>query len=640
MQHQTAEDYLSSLEDLLAVTGENTDNLPVVVLVSEGERFDQAFRFRQLKYEPVIVPTIPYTERSEDAILLDTDDGDSYIPAILNYGEANGLKAKVRSLRMSWVFALDISPVPVEEDTGGGIIICERRAVPLVDGDTLYDIIKKTLDKYPDTEVLRLFHTHSYDKYTADTADKAVREFLGDITREDISSELPAGKNVTRLSPECDGSYAVFVRTDARHKVSDLLRNTRMPVDTAFEYAAAKGKLKVRTLNVNAFIRDGGLKEPCPGYKYCVQLSSYGRPMQLLSQIVSIKDQLRYVADTSRVMLHIVVRGCDKLTYEVICKRADLEFRGYKYKVVAMPNRAQLINFVEAPRGFDFYLKMDDDDFYDPLYLATTMGFHDKLPHNMCSTMSGGDRGVAVCMRADTQDRSVVRMDRTGACENTLVFSACMIDHLLRIASNTKVKISSGKASDAVPMRTISNSKLGLNRYEYWRFASVLRGRNTDTFSILNYEGSAHATGMSNFGAFASTAGDGAAEYYIRVFDPMLMFLRNDTDFVRESFNKFNGIDVAIVTDLPNAPVGMYVPMSTKWCTMEIAAAQIITDIDYDDTGAFVSSFKFGRTNHKYIYEPVRGLMVLESMHDRWKEEEPPYDFYTWINTVVNKAMQ
>ena len=634
MQHQTAEEYLNSLEDYTSVT-KASYVLPVTVLVSEGERFDQAFLLTQLHYSPSIVPTIPRTDKSDAALLLDTDNGGSYIPAQLNYGEANGLRDKVRSLRMSWVFAIDIAPIISSEIDG--IIILERRALPLLDASELCNIIKNVLKQYPDTDVLRLFNKHSYDRYTMSSLDTAKEEFLGDVSRDDISKELPAGKNETRLSAECDGSYAVYIANKSRAKVSDCLRNVRMPVDTVFEYAAATGKLNVRTLTINAFVRDGGYKLYWAGYKYCIQLSSYNRPMQLLSQLVSIKDQLRYVKYPSQVFVHIVVRGCDKITYELISKRAALELKGYGHKVTALPNRSQLINFIEAPPGFDFYLKMDDDDFYDALYLASTIDFHNKLPSYMCSAMQGGDVGVEVCMRSTSQDRTIMREDKTGACENTLVFAECMIDHLVRLSATTKVRTTSGKATDAVPMRTIANSRLGLNRYEYWRFMSVLHGRNNTTFSVLNYEGSNHATGVSNFGAFAATAGAGAAEYYVRVFDT-LEYVRSTSEFVRENFNKFNGIDVAIVTDAPGDPTGMYIPMNTKCCSVETAAAQVITNIEYD--GSFVSSFTFARTGNKYIYDNVRGVMVPDSLYSKWKEDESPTkgEFQDWLSFSIIKS--
>lgn len=637
MQHQTADDYLNSLEDYTNVIKSRRPVLPVTVLVSEGERFDQAFLLKQLHYDPSIVPTIPRTDRSDEVMLLDTDAGGSYVPASLHYGEANGLRDKVRSLRMSWIFAVDIAPV--SDCSIDGIIILERRALPLVDADKLCTIINTVRSQHPDTDVIRLFDTHSYDRYTLGTIDVAGEEFLGDIDREDISKELPAGKTSTKLSAECDGSYAVYISNKSRAKVSDCLRNVRMPVDTVFEYAASIGKLKVRSLNVNAFIRDGGYKMPCSGYKYCVQLSSYNRPMQLLSQIISIKDQLRYVKCASRVFIHIVVRGCDKITYDLISKRAALELKGYGHKVSALPNRSQIINFIEAPSGFDFYLKMDDDDFYDTLYLASTVEFHDKLPSYMCSTMCGGNVGVDVCMRSISQERSIMREDKTGACENTLVFAANVIDHLVRLSATTRIRTTSGKATDAVPMRTISNSLLSLNRYNYWRFMSILHGRDNSTFSVLNYEGNAHATGASNFGAFAATAGAGAAEYYIRVFDS-LEWVRSTTDFIRENFNKFSGIDVAVVTDAPGDTTGMYIPMNTKWCSIETAAAQVIEDIEYD--GAFIVSFKFARTGNKYVYEPVRGVMVPDAMYSKWKEDmaenKNKMEFQEWLMTTVIKS--
>lgn len=631
----TAKEYLNTLDSFVEVQKKAKEpRLPVTILVSEGERLEQVFMYKQLQYEPIIVPTIPYTERSDASLLNDSDDGGNYIPEELHHGEAYGLKEKIRSLRMSWMLALDLMPV-CRNDLKGNIV-CERRAVPIVDAKLLYMAIKKVVTEYPDTDVIRLFHAHTYDRYKLEELDYD-KECITELP-DSVSEELPAGKESTRLSPYCDGTYAMFVSSDSRRKVSELFRTTRMPVDTALEYAAATGKLKVRTLSFNAFVRAGGHKQKVDGYRYCVQLSSYNRPMQLLSQIISLKDQLRYVKDTSRLTVHIVVRGCDRITYDIIKDRADLELASVQHKVTSLPNRSQVINFIEVPEGYDFYLKMDDDDFYDPLYLASTMSYHDRLPSDICSTLSGISMGVAVCMRDESQDRSIVRYDKTGACENTLVFPTVMIDHIIRLASNNTVYTTAGKASDAIPMRTLSHSKLGLNRYEYWRFMSILSGRNNSVFSVLNYEGSAHATGKSNFGAFAATAGPGAAEYYVRVFDTLENVVGGDTlATVRESFSKYKGVDVAIVTDSPGADVGMYIPMNTKWCSPEVSAAQPIRELTYDNN--FVTGFTFCRSGNRYTYEPSSGIMVPYDSYKKWEalEKEGRPEFRDWIMAHIIK---
>lgn len=631
----TAKEYLNTLDSFVEVQKKAKEpRLPVTILVSEGERLEQVFMYKQLQYEPIIVPTIPYTERSDASLLNDSDEGVNYIPEELNHGEAYGLKEKIRSLRMSWMLALDLMPV-CRNDLKGNIV-CERRAVPMVDAKLLYMAIKKVVTEYPDTDVIRLFHTHTYDSYKLEDLDYD-KECITELP-DNVSEELPAGKERTRLSPYCDGTYAMFVSSDSRSKVSELFRTTRMPVDTALEYAAATGRLKVRTLSFNAFVRAGGPKEKVDGYRYCVQLSSYNRPMQLLSQIISLKDQLRYVRDTSRLTVHIVVRGCDRITYDIIKSRAALELTSVHHKVTSLPNRSQVINFIEVPEGYDFYLKMDDDDFYDPLYLSSTMSYHDRLPSDICSTLSGISMGVAVCMRDESQDRSIVRYDKTGACENTLVFPAAMIDHIIRLSASTTVYTTAGKATDAIPMRTLSHSKLGLNRYEYWRFMSILSGRNNSVFSVLNYEGSAHATGKSNFGAFAATAGPGAAEYYVRVFDALESITGGDMlATVRESFSKYKGIDVAIVTDAPGAATGMYVPMNTKWCYAEVSAAQAIKDLTYDNN--FVTGFTFCRTGNRYVYEQSRGLLVPEDAYKKWEKlgKENAPEFRDWLLSGIIK---
>jgi hypothetical protein len=635
MKLQTAEEYINSIKDLSEVVIEaKQPRLPVTVLVSKGECFEQAFMFRQLRYEPVVVPTIPYSERADKSILTDKDDGGAYIPAALDHGEAAGQLIKVRSLRMSWAFALDVLPACADDSMG--IVICERRALPKVDARTLYTAIKRVIREYPDTDVIRLFHTHTYDMYNLATFDYE-KECIKDLP-DNLSEELPAGKDVTRLSKYCDGTYAMYVSDKSRSKVAELFRDTRMPVDTALEYAAANGKLKVRTLTINAFVRAGGPKKEHVGHKYCVQLSSYNRPTQLFSQIIALKEQMRYVQDPSRVFIHIAVRGCDKLTYEVIRDRAALELAPYKHRVSALPNRSQIINFVEAPSGYDFYLKMDDDDFYDPMYLSTTVSYHDRLPADICSTMSGGDHGIVMCMKNTEQDRTIARYDKTGACENTLVFPAHSLDHLIRLAAGTKIHTTAGKATDAVPMRTLVNSHLGLNRYEYWRFISILAGRNVRVFSALSFEGSSHATSQSNYGAFAATAGPGAAEYYVRVFDTVEYFKsKADAYVIRDSASKYVGIDVAIVTDSPGADTGMYIPMNTRWCTAEVGAAQPIKDITYID-GAFIEGFTFCRTDNRYVYDPVRGIMVPETPYRKWEElEGSKPEFQEWLMLQITK---
>lgn len=625
---QTPQQYLEELVNqpnaFLHVS--NSSRLPITILASEGEVIEQIFHYRQLGYEPIIIPTIKYDDRSSSILLKDTDTGNGYIPDVLEYGEANGLKEKVRSLRMSWMLALDVAPVSVS--LGAGRFICERRAIPLLPAKKLVEEVAKVMAQYPDTEVIRLFCKHSGDTYTD----------LNNLPEcncpeDNTSVPLPAGEEHTRLSPACDGSYALYIADNCSKKVSSLFRHVRMPVDTALEYAAAKGTLKVRTLTFDAFIRHGGPKVLFPGYKYCVQLSSYSRPMQLLQQITALKEQIS-LAPKGRVHINVVLRGYDKATFDVLKTRIDLELSSCSHKVHSLPNRTQLLNFAEVPKGFDYYIKMDDDDYYDALFLKTTMEFHDKLPQGMCSIMSGSSLGVAVCMRSAEQDRSIVRYDITGACENTLTFSSSMLDALLQIAINSRVAVTVGKATDAIPMRTLSNSLLGLNRFEYWKYASILAGRSANVFAVLNYEGNAHATGQSNYGAFAVTAGGGAAEYFVRVFDT-LEYYKEQLDTVRCSFSRYKGIDVAIVTDAPGHTEGMYVPMSTSWCSPETSFAQPITDIVYDDTGVFIMGFKFTRSGREYIYEPKRGLMVAKDLYDSWDQTG---DFYAWVMTLVNKG--
>jgi hypothetical protein len=634
----TAKEYLDSVTDLIEVNKKAKEpRLPVAVLVSEGERFDQAFAFRQFQYDPMVVPTIPYTERADKSILEDSDDGNGYVPEHLEYGEVGNLKIKVRSLRMSWAFTLDIAP-KVNGDLNG-IVVCERRALPVMHARTLYNVIHRTMMEYPDTDVIRLFDTHTYNSIKLNDSSYEDLELitLASLDSDVLSKPLPAGQETTRLSGQCDGTYAMFVPDKSRSKLSELFRKTRMPVDTAIEYAAAKGNLNVRTLTFNAFVRDGRPKEVREGYKYCVQLSSYNRPMQLLGQIMMLKEQMRYVPDASRVFIHIALRGCDKMTYRIIKERADLELMTYKHKVSAFPNRSQVINFVEAPAGYDFYLKMDDDDFYDPLYLSTTVAYHDRLPEDICSVVDGDKCGVAVCMKLTHQDRAILRKDVTGACENTIVFAHPMLSKLVKLADGIRIHTTAGKATDAVPMRTLVNSQLGLNRYWYWRFMSVLAGRDVSTFSVLSYEGEAHATSQSNYGSFAVTAGQGAAEYYCRVFDTVEYLKHSTLNHTRDSFAKYVGIDVAIVTDTPGATTGMYVPMSTKWCSMEVSAAQAIKDIIYSEDGAFVVGFTFCRTDNEYVYESDRGVMVPKFAHTSWKEDDTILDFPEWLLTKIGK---
>jgi hypothetical protein len=167
---------------------------------------------------------------------------------------------------------------------------------------------------------------------------------------------------------------------------------------------------------------------------------------------------------------------------------------------------------------------------------------------------------------------------------------------------------------------------------------SILSGRNNSVFYVLNYEGSAHATGKSNFGAFAATAGPGAAEYYVRVFDALESITGGDMlATVRESFSKYKGIDVAIVTDAPGAETGMYIPMNTKWCYAEVSAAQAIKDLTYDNN--FVTGFTFCRTGNRYVYEQSRGLMVPEDAYKKWEKlgKENVPEFSDWLLSGIIK---
>lgn len=629
---QSPEEYLKSI-DSNALAELRAQGMPVTIMVSENECVDNAYTFKTLGYEPAIIPTIPYREGSDTTLLQDTEEGEDYIPAELDHGEANGHRAKVRSLRMSWMFALDMNPIstPFNGTVCDGRIICERRAIPMMKADELRIIIKAVLAEHPDTDVIRLFNIHTSSIHS--TEDKAE---LGNVDRDNLSVELPAGTTQTRLSPECDGTYAMYVANASKEKVKSVFRRLRMPVDTALEYAASTGELKVRKLTFNAFVRDTEVKEYVKK-KYCVQLSNYARPMQLLSQVTSIKEQLRY-ADSDRLHINIVLRGYDKATFHVLSSQVAVELKGYSHTVTALPNRTQLLNFVEVPEGFDQYIKMDDDDYYDVLFLRSTMEFLDRTPSFMCSLMSGGAAAVAVCMKSEEQDRPILRYDITGACENTASFPKSMLDRMIDLHRDIKIFVTVGKATDAVPMRSLINSNLCLNRFEYWRTLSILLGRKSQIFSVLNYEGSDHATGKSNYGAFANNAGFGAAEYCVRMFDLMEYVAGHDAmQTVRANFGKFKGIDAAIVTSAPGAEFGMYIPMSNSWGIVELGAAQPISDIKYDEVGHFVYEFKMVRSGTVYRYELTRGLMLQKVMLDDWKQTAPEEDVYDWLASKISR---
>ncbi len=166
-------------------------------------------------------------------------------------------------------------------------------------------------------------------------------------------------------------------------------------------------------------------------HRFLLCMSSFKRPIFASGQIFRLMNQTYQNFDIS-MSLKGVDEGWSNLTFEKEWKKLKEDKRLF---VRYDPNRGQFHNFLDTVRDFnlddyDFYCKIDDDDWYAPTYLETV---NNDLNKETGITISHSTNTYIL-----TEDIKSTHFEKsyTGLSGPTMCFSREMIKLFITIEKN------------------------------------------------------------------------------------------------------------------------------------------------------------------------------------------------------------
>lgn len=271
-------------------------------------------------------------------------------------------------------------------------IIFGTQAVTKIPAYVLKQTIQQELNKYPEVDIFRLYTTYSVqDSAETSTSEKISNPIIHNITFENFKTEYTSQNN-----SYTKGDYAFIIPQHSRRKISQLVKEHRVPVDLLLELACSENKLKMRVCKENIFykLNDIPWNTSYVKKKMALCLSTYKRPSEAMRQIFCMLNQ---TYDKDYYHIFVAVKGITEHhinTYMLPYLQPYIDEN--RLTIRYFPNSNQLTNLIDCTRGidtsdYDLFLKIDDDELYHVKYLEIANEFYQQIPqHHSCTFNSGG----------------------------------------------------------------------------------------------------------------------------------------------------------------------------------------------------------------------------------------------------------
>lgn len=395
-----------------------------VILITQGEVLSNAHFIKEMGYNFELYPTTQDTSRLVDSRYQESADYVGRSPESCE-------KPLVRSLRASFIRMLEDTRYKDNDE----IIFCESDASPRIPAAQLRPIVHDLLQKNPDADVIRLYHTVDFcTEYQA-------REF----ENEEIAFSLMprcSERDVNRA--HVWGTHALIIPAKSRKKVASILSEYRLPIDIALEAAHGKGEISILASSANLFAQFRRTVKPTP-YKIAVLLSSYKRYNELQRQIWCMMDQ-DYAHDYH---LFVAAKGLSEACFnQYLYPQFQHFIDAGRLTLRHFPNKNQLSNVLDTIRGLDvseyeLFAKIDDDDIYTRNYLSTINAYHELLPRDVGSYFCG--RGSFLQNVASYPRFAKARYWCYGS---TMVFPPKVLEFIFNYEDNPHHAITRGEGSE------------------------------------------------------------------------------------------------------------------------------------------------------------------------------------------------
>ena len=456
----------------------------VVLLLTPGRDWSAGlYEFKRLGYT-----VYPFESTKDTSVLTDTEEQN----VIRNYGAFGEHRSLVRPLRASWIKMLTDPTWSTADD----VIFCEADAYPYVSADKL----REWLSQLPDD---------------ADFA-RLCKLFSG---RNTLASKVYSeeGKPVNWIDyyhTSCEGTWgthALWVSKSKRSELATLFSQYRCPVDEALLLINKQGKLKGYRASANLFdqVTDNTINKASwyewydrqfrlgyltitpdnivqeeavyKGPKCALLISSCGRPSELIRQVHSM------LAQTYRNKhIFVAAKGYTEDAYNrFLLPQFERYIKQGLLTVRQFDNKNQMSNLIDTVRGLDidsynYFFKIDDDDFYDYRYVATIMEAA-EFANPSTSFYWEGDPTV---FKKVGRSFSIVPYGWYGRAGNSCVFSAKAFRRLLQEEEDKDILVEDLKSWSAYDGTT----EIGWHEDRFYHHVMSLYGAE-DVAYLFNSKG-------------------------------------------------------------------------------------------------------------------------------------------------------
>lgn len=372
--------------------------MKIVLLKADGEKIEREDKIKDFGYS---VETFEATQDISKLKYECTDEVDKFIyPTELKKSN----KPYTVSLRASFANMLE-----AHIDDDDFTVFGESDAIPLISASKLEECLHPYINN-PHVDVIRL-----YDKLVYIEQDNRC------FDSSDFKQMLQTETSVNNATVW--GTHAVIIPKRSRAKVINLFRTINAPIDTTLEYAWCNNKITVYSATNTLFAQvkrtSKANSKKLWSYRkrrFALCMASYKRPLDIIRQIQSMMEQ---TYDKDMFHLFVAVKGIPIALYSnYIIPFIKKYIDEGRLTIRVASNTNQLSNFIDCTRALDvddyeYFVKIDDDDLYNPEYLDKVNTFLATLPEGFSALYEGNthcliDRGgyilpgkkLAVCFGA------------------------------------------------------------------------------------------------------------------------------------------------------------------------------------------------------------------------------------------------
>lgn len=174
-------------------------------------------------------------------------------------------------------------------------------------------------------------------------------------------------------------------------------------------------------------------------HKFLVCISSFKRPIFLSGQILRFKNQTYQNFDIS-----VSIKGVTKYyMQEILFKEWEDLFESKKLKVRFDSNKGQLSNLMDTVRDidlnrYDYFCKVDDDDWYAPDYLENVNEWLNKSDKDISITASANNLTVRDSLELNRNENMALIIPNNNDWKGpTVCVSRKVIETMLELEKNS-----------------------------------------------------------------------------------------------------------------------------------------------------------------------------------------------------------